>query len=230
MPMSKDVKIQIPAPNIQAMKVKINGLTPIIFNQFPHKAVMQIFNKQSGILGPKKREARDPEQEYLDSFYKDSEGQICMPALNIKQAIVDAARNIEGVTMALLKGSVFVVGDKDGLIPVLVGGKPFVISKKPHLLNGEAPATGVIGYDTNNKMVTMRRDVVRLGGIDKPADLRYRGQADSWSMEFLIKFNADVLAPEWVLNLLNTAGFSCGLGEWRPERNGASGTFEVQTN
>lgn len=227
---TKELKIQIPAPNIKAMQVRIIGQTPIIFNQFPHKAVMQIALKQSGVLAPKKREPRKPEQEYLDSFYRDTEGNICMPALNIKQAVVDAARNIEGVTMTLLKGSVFVVGDSmNGFIPILVNGKPVKITKKPDLLeDSKAPATGIIGYDPDNKDISMRRDVVRLAGIDKPADLRYRGQATNWSMEFMIKFNADVLAPEWVLNLLNTAGFACGLGEWRPERNGASGTFEVE--
>lgn len=226
----KELKLQIPAPNIKAMKVKIIGKTPMIFNQFPHKAVMQIALKQSGVLIPKKREPRNPQQEYLDSFYRDINDNICMPALNVKQAIVDAARQT-GVPMTVLKGSVFVVGDStNGFIPVLVNNKPTKVTKKPEMLEeSKAPATGMVGFDPNEKDVAMRRDVVRLSGIDKPADLRYRGQVSNWSMEFIIRFNADVLAPEWVMNLLNTAGFACGLGEWRPERNGASGTFEVET-
>ena len=132
--------------------------------------------------------------------------------------------------MALLKGSVYVVGDKEnGFIPVMVNNKPVTVKKKPVMLDeSKAPATGIIGYDPDNENVAMRRDVVRLAGIDKPADLRYRGQIMNWNMEFVIKFNADVLDPAWVLNLLNTAGFACGLGEWRPERNGESGMFEVQ--
>jgi hypothetical protein len=46
-------------------------------------------------------------------------------------------------------------------------------------------------------------------------------------MKLNVTFNAGKFSAEQVLNLLQYAGFSCGLGEWRPEKNGDSGTFEV---
>lgn len=193
----KDKTINIPAPHIQMMEVTIEGTKPLIFHQWSEKAKREIREKQAG-QKKKVREVRDPKAEYESSYYRNSEGKIAFPALNIKQAMVASARNIEGVTMTVLRGALFVVGDKDGLIEV------------------------------KYKSERMREDMVRLGGISNPADFRYRGEVDDWSMTFIIKFNADVITDVMVANLLQTAGFACGLGEWRPERNGDFGTFEVR--
>ena len=141
----------------------------------------------------KGREIRNPEEEYESSFYKNKEGKISFPALSIKQAMVDSARNLEGVTMSLLRGALFVRGDTEGLIPV------------------------------KYKTVEMRSDMVRVGM--GTADLRFRGQVNNWSMEFVVEFNGDVLSPEQIVNLLQVAGFACGLGEWRPEKSGDFGRF-----
>lgn len=225
----QELKVSIPAPNIQAMMVEIKGTSPIIFNQFPKKAIRQMEEKQQKTSASlKNKDVRQPINEYRESFYRDSEGRVALPALNIKQAIVGSSRNIAGVTMTLLRGAVFVAGDADGLIPVLAGGKEVRVTQDPEMLaDDEQPATGIIGLDPSNSDVAMRRDMVRLAGMGSPADMRYRGQLSNWSMKFMVKYNADVLTAEWVLNLLQIAGFASGLGEWRPEKNGASGTFEI---
>ena len=76
-----------------------------------------------------------------------------------------------------------------------------------------------------NGTPTMREDMVKIGnGI---ADLRYRGEFKQWSTEFQIRFNPNILSKEQILNLFNMAGFSCGIGEWRPQRDGSFGMFHV---
>ncbi len=193
--LKKEEKIQVPKPDIRMAKVKIVGTSPLIFHKWDEKAMKMILDKQmKKAVGA--RETRNPEEEYEASFYKDSEGRIAFPANAVKQALVSAARNIPTITMALLRGSVFIVGDKDGLIPV--------------------------EYKEKN----MRKDMVRIGM--GTADIRFRGEVTDWSMTLMIKYNAGVLSLEQVVNLLQTAGFACGLGEWRPERNGDFGTFEVK--
>lgn len=185
---------QIPAPNIKLMKVQIKGTAPLIFHKWDEKAIKMMLDKQMK-KAPKGREIRDPEKEYEASFYKDSEGKIAFPARNIKQAIVGSARFLQGLPMTILRGAIFVKGDKDGFIPV------------------------------KYKEKSMRQDMVTVGM--GTADIRFRGQVDGWEMEVLIEFDADILSPDQVLNLLQRAGFSQGLGEWRPEKNGDNGTFEV---
>jgi len=207
--MQKELKVQIPAPNIQMMKVRIKGTAPLIFHKWTEKAKKQILDKQLK-KAQRGHDIRKPEEEYVDSFYYDSEDRVAFPALSIKLAMVNAVRNVEGTTMTLIKGAVFVVGDKDGFIPVLNGGKE--ITRKEVI---------------KNKDKWLREDMVRIGMGS--ADLRFRGQLTEWEMEFIMKFNGDILSPEQVMNLLQIAGFACGLGEWRTERNGNFGSFEIAT-
>lgn len=72
----------------------------------------------------------------------------------------------------------------------------------------------------------MREDMVRVGmGV---ADLRYRGEFKTWAANMLIRFNTNVLSADQIVNLLNTAGFSTGVGEHRPSKNGSWGLFHVE--
>lgn len=219
------LKVEIPAPNIQTMEVTIVGTSPIIFHRWDEKAKLMLLKIQMKVPDAKKREIRAPKEEYMRSFYKDADGNIAWPVLNIKQAMTDAARNIEGITMTLLRGAIFTLGDVDGLTPLLVDGKPIKLSGEPIDHPEDKRTGGVIAVDPENPSIEMREDTVRVGMGS--ADLRYRGQVKNWTMNFLIKYNADLLSPAQVLNLLNTAGFACGLGEWRPQCSGSNGTFEV---
>jgi len=74
---------------------------------------------------------------------------------------------------------------------------------------------------------TMREDMVRVGM--GTADIRYRGEFRNWWTTIDIKYNANVLSAEQILNLMQTAGFAVGVGEWRPERDGQYGRFHVAT-
>jgi len=72
---------------------------------------------------------------------------------------------------------------------------------------------------------SMRQDMVRLQG--KVADIRYRGEFKEWSAKVAIQLNSSVLSIEQLANLFVLAGFAVGVGEWRPERNGQYGQFDV---
>ena len=72
---------------------------------------------------------------------------------------------------------------------------------------------------------TPREDMVRIAM--GTADIRYRGEFRDWRARIEIRFNANVLSPEQIVNLFNTAGFAIGVGEWRPQRDGSFGMFHV---
>lgn len=73
---------------------------------------------------------------------------------------------------------------------------------------------------------SMRTDRVIIGM--GTTDVRYRAEFKSWSADIPIVFNEGVISLEQLVNLFRIAGFGVGIGEWRPERNGIHGTWEVE--
>ena len=73
----------------------------------------------------------------------------------------------------------------------------------------------------------MREDIVK-NDQGKP-ETRYRGQIDQWSCELNIRYNPDRIRVEEIVSILNEAGFSCGVGDWRPGTNGSYGMFHVES-
>ena len=72
---------------------------------------------------------------------------------------------------------------------------------------------------------SMREDMVRLPS--RVADIRHRGEFKEWSATVPLQVNTSALSVEQLANLFVIAGFAVGVGEWRPERNGQYGRFEV---
>lgn len=70
-----------------------------------------------------------------------------------------------------------------------------------------------------------REDMVRLNGT-KP-DIRYRGEFPEWSTTVEVEVNESKLSVDQLVSLFDGAGFGVGVGEWRPERDGQYGRFEV---
>lgn len=71
----------------------------------------------------------------------------------------------------------------------------------------------------------MREDAVK---IQMTSDLRYRPEFPEWAVNLEVRLNTRALTLEQLIHLFNQAGFSAGVGEWRPERNGAFGMFHVE--
>ena len=70
-----------------------------------------------------------------------------------------------------------------------------------------------------------RTDVVRLK--NGSADLRYRPEITNWSATLRISYDKALTSPEQIANLFFRAGYSVGVGDWRPERDGDFGRFTV---
>ena len=71
----------------------------------------------------------------------------------------------------------------------------------------------------------MREDMVRIGM--GTADIRYRGEFKKWSTTLKIRYNKNAISAEQIINLINVGGFACGVGEWRPGKDGSYGMFHV---
>jgi hypothetical protein len=73
----------------------------------------------------------------------------------------------------------------------------------------------------------LRTDMVRIGqGI---SDIRYRPEYKMWRTELNIKYNSSQISAEQIAQLIDAAGFGCGIGDWRPEKSptGNYGTWQL---
>lgn len=71
-----------------------------------------------------------------------------------------------------------------------------------------------------------RQDMVRIAM--GTADVRIRPEFPTWKATLYIRYNAGVLSLDQIANLFNVAGFSIGIGEHRPQRDGQWGMFHVE--
>lgn len=180
--------ITIPPIKVGVIPCVVHGTEPLIMHAWDVKSKRQIEEKQQKKAGRGQREARDPQAEYNAARYVDSKGRDCIPARHFKNSMIESATFLDDVTKKEIKGAIYVKGD---LLPILdMKGKPM----KPQ----------------------MRDDMVRIGGMSKVADIRYRPMYPNWQVKLEIEFEQSVFSPEQVINLLNRAGFHVGVGEWRP--------------
>ena len=113
-----------------------------------------------------------------------------------------------------LKSAIITAAHKDiGIEKTLVRKALFI----------DAPSDMMLRMECSEPWV--REDCVRVGMGS--ADLRYRPQFDEWAVKFMVEFDADLLQPSDIMNLIDRAGFGVGVCEWRPEKGGEFGRFRV---
>ena len=83
------------------------------------------------------------------------------------------------------------------------------------------------------------RDLVALDGEPKPRedmvrvqsgspDIRYRAEFIDWRITVPVELNETALSMEQLVNLFRIGGFAVGVGDWRPEKGGQHGRWEVE--
>ena len=203
----------------ETLIIPIVGTAPLIVSRFSEKAKKQMLDAQQGVKNPPQK--RDPNAEFGASLYRagviDPDGPTetlvdgvlnpnlrwGLPAMAFKMATIGAGRFYgKQVKMTELRQFMFFEG-------IQVDGE----SSKLVVIDGEPE---------------MREDYVRLAGVNHPADLRYRGCFYEWSALLEVRYTVNLLDRQSLVSLIQAGGMGVGVGEWRPERNGEFGTYEVQ--
>lgn len=144
------------------------------------------------------KEPKNPEAEYKAALYRFKDGERCgFPVIAFKSATIGGARFYSGVTMTALKQAMFFSGEPGA--------------------DGQ-PLAHIIGEHE------MREDVVRVG---RGTDLRYRPEFTEWSTELDVVYVKAMLTRNSLLSLIDAGGMGIGVGEWRPEKDGAFGTYRI---
>lgn len=197
-------------PIFQNFDMWLCGDTPLITHAWSHKAKLEMLAKQVKATKAGK-EARDPEQDFVNSLYEMGEDRYGFPVTGVKNCILSAAHKDKGIARSGVLGALFLNAEMVRARPALAGA----ICDMPLVqIHGGQPE--------------MREDMVRIGsGLQKIANLAYRGQFTVWAMKITGKFNPAVLTAEALTFLVQESGLSSGLGEWRNERRGIFGAFHL---
>lgn len=213
---------------LESAVVRVVGMSPLVMHAWSEKAkkemleAMQSNSKDKDIKKTKKREDKRPVVEWRDSMYwmtekpdaeTDEELEALMqeafdngakfgfPATSFKLAAISAAYRKKWIPDKMaLRGAFFVEG---------------VDNKELITICGDSPV--------------MREDPVHIG--ISGSDLRYRGEFRNWYADLVITYDKNGgYTINDLVNYINAGGFCCGVGEWRPERDGQFGMFRVQTS
>lgn len=199
-------------PIFQKFNLWIVGDTPLITHAWSQKAKLEMLSKQvKATRGGK--EARDPQADFVSSLYEMGDGTFGFPATGVKNCILSAAHKDKGIARSGVLGALFLQADMVRCRPALAGA----ICDMPLIrIHGTEPA--------------MREDMVKIGsGLQKIANLAYRGQFTVWAMKIEGQFNPSVVTAEALAFLIQESGMASGLGEWRNERKGMFGAFHLAT-
>ena len=102
--------IAIPSIEIGRITIKLTGDSPLIMHKWSEKAKKQMLDKQMKIA-TKGREAKDPEQDFLDCIYHHPDGGYGFPSVAFKNAAVSACRFTDGTKMTVARGAFHVEGE-----------------------------------------------------------------------------------------------------------------------
>lgn len=199
--------ITLPQMRIHMAELQIVGLSPLISHAWSEKSKKEMLDKQMKKAKTAKK-AKDPCQDYAESMYWISK----RPKGKIKDT--DIAKATFGFpAVAFKSAAVTACSQVDGITKVFARGA-FHVNLGEELVVIESDEPPV-----------MREDMVRIAM--GTADLRYRGSFENWKTTLKISYNDSAISLEQIANLFNTAGFSVGIGEWRPEKDGQFGMFEL---
>jgi hypothetical protein len=191
--------IDLPPLNIQRVQVTLIGDTPLITHKWSEKAKKEMLDKQMK-KAKQAKEAKDPDQDFRDSLY------ILPPEKK-------GGAERYGFPVIGFKASAVTACTSIGGMTKVAARQLFHIDGEFAVIEGSEPRK--------------REDMVRVGM--GTADIRYRGEFFPWFTRLIVRYNANMGSAEQILNMINTAGFAVGVGEWRPEKDGDKGMFHVAT-
>lgn len=179
---------------------RIKGTSPLIQHAWSEKGLRQL-RMTPAERRKQPKTKRNPEEEASAAMYTLEDGTPALPMLSFKAALISAAHKDLGIEKTLVRKSVFLPAD--------------------------AYEAGLLApLDASEPVI--REDIVKVGA--NQTDLRYRPEFREWSCKVTIQIDADLLDEQDLINLVNRAGFSVGIGEWRPEKDGEFGRFEFDVN
>lgn len=203
------VTITLPEIKLERHVLRLIGTAPLIVHAFPEKARKEMLAKQMKVAKGG-RDARDPFAEVEAARYRLPDGRDGFPAVGFKACAVTACTSLSDVTKVAARQAFRIEG---------------VAMNDPGVIEGSFVRTQLVPLVAHEP--TVREDVVRLAGPSRPAEMRYRPEYSLWGVELDVVLNPQVVSIGQLGSMFQAAGHGVGVGDYRPERDGDCGTFEL---
>lgn len=212
---AKEVEVlEIRALDIKTVPIKLVGDSPLIVHAWSEKAKRMMLEAQMKTTKTKAKEARDPYDDFINSMY-----WLTVKPNSTPEAFEKAVKN--GAKFGFPVGAIKLAGNSAAYRMGWVKNQMGL--RGAYFFQSEYGDMAEIISD----IPVMREDMVRIGMGS--ADLRYRGEFNNWSMNLILEYNASgEYTLEQIVNIINAGGYICGLGEWRPEKDGSFGKYHVE--
>lgn len=201
---------------MQTVEVKIEGDTPLIMHAWSEKAKRMMLEAQQGKAKGKQKDVKNPVEDFINSMYWLTEQPTEATEAAFEKAIANGAKF--GFPVTAFKQAAISAAYRMGWVKDKMGlrGAFFIESDFGDMI------------EIKSEPPVMREDMVKIGM--GTADLRYRGEFRHWTATLRIKYNINgQFSLESILNIINAGGTICGVGEWRPEKDGQFGMFHIVT-
>jgi len=187
-------------------RVWIEGTLPLLQNRF-HEAAQSSVPGGSGkkVTSTNPTASDGPREEAERSCYRDSEGQLYFPGAAIARLLRE-----QGATMKA-KGS---RKSLKYIIPAAV-----IVLDEHVRLYAKDRTTPTTFFEVDSRRVVIPST--------KGAVLRHRPRINEWTGTFQLRVNAAMLDERVVRELLIGGGACLGVGDFRPEKGGNFGLFDV---
>lgn len=210
-------KVELFSLDMRTVPIRIVGDSPLVVHAWSEKAKKQMLDTQMGVTKTKKKEMRRPFRDFVEAAYWLTEMPVADTDEELKAKFDEAVANGAkwGFPITAIKQAA------NSAVYRLKWYKSIAELRGLFFLESEYGELGEI----KGSVPVMREDSVKIGM--GTADLRYRPMYENWHMDFVMRYNASAISLEQLLNNINAGGQTCGIGEWRPERDGDFGLFHV---
>lgn len=209
--------IEIKPIEIKKTTIRIVGDTPLIMHAWSEKAKREMLEKQMKKTKASAREAKNPVEDFIRSMYWLTPMPTDMSEEGFEAAIASGARfgfPVTAFKQAAISAAYRMGWAKDKMS---LRGAFFIDGDENQMI------------EIHSETPIMREDMVKVGM--GTADIRFRGEFRNWYADMTISYNANGQHTlEQIINIINAGGYVCGVGEWRPERDGQYGMFHVASN
>lgn len=194
--------------------IRIEGETPLIMHAWSEKAKRMMLGNQTGETKGKKKEPKKPVADFIESMYWLTDMPTDKTEEGFEKAIAAGARF--GFPAVAFKSAAVSAAYRNGFTKdkVSIQGAIFILGNDEGMV------------EIHSDPPIMREDMVRIGM--GTADIRYRGEFRNWYADLTLMYNKNgPYSLENLVNMINAGGFSCGIGEMRPEKGGMNGMYHV---